>query len=460
MQKVNKNGLVGDLWPNIRLMHLTGMFILEFHEDSSPGTQLLRVAYCWIVLMALLAQYLCHIMFVTSLTYSNDILAGGVVTALFFAHGIMKSIYVALKNKSFYRVLTCWNNANSHPVFSESNARYRAKSLSRMKRVLTIICSWTLATIICWVIITLCGDSTFPVPDPDNENKTMNVQVPRLLVYSWFPWDCLNNPTAHMLTFVFQVYWVFSLVAHSQLCDGMFCSLVLFSCDQLKHLKEILKPLIDLSISQHGIPSSLDLFINKTSASSNKKLIANEDFDYSNMYETHHDFSNYTKDPYPIDSQKEELTRSSIKYWVERHKHVVRYTEMVGDCFGASILFHMLVSTVALTILAYQATKIEAVNVYAFSTIGYLFYALAQVFFFSFYGNELIEQSSSVMEAAYSCSWYDGSEDAKTFVQIVSQQCQKSLSITGSKFFTVSLDLFASVLGAVVTYFMVLVQLN
>lgn len=68
---------------------------------------------------------------------------------------------------------------------------------------------------------------------------------------------------------------MFSLVAHSQLCDGMFCSLVLFSCDQLKHLKEILKPLIDLSISQHGIPSSLDLFINKTSASSNKKLIAN-----------------------------------------------------------------------------------------------------------------------------------------------------------------------------------------
>lgn len=88
------------------------------------------------------------------------------------------------------------------------------------------------------------------------------------------------------------------------------------------------------------------------------------------------------------------------------------------------------------------------------------------------------------MEAAYSCHWYDGSEEAKIFVQIVCQQCQKSMSISGAKFFTVSLDLFASVrllpyynllflllqrfkkinllqvLGAVVTYFMVLVQLN
>lgn len=54
-------------------------------------------------------------------------------------------------------------------------------------------------------------------------------------------------------------------------------------------------------------------------------------------------------------------------------------------------------------------------------------------------------QSSSVMEAAYSCDWYDGSEEAKTFVQIVCQQCQKAMTISGAKFFTVSLDLFASV---------------
>lgn len=54
-------------------------------------------------------------------------------------------------------------------------------------------------------------------------------------------------------------------------------------------------------------------------------------------------------------------------------------------------------------------------------------------------------QSSSVMEAAYSCHWYDGSEEAKTFVQIVCQQCQKAMTISGAKFFTVSLDLFASV---------------
>ncbi|KAK9497775.1 hypothetical protein O3M35_003699 [Rhynocoris fuscipes] len=105
----------------------------------------------------------------------------------------------------------------------------------------------------------------------------------------------------------------------------------------------------------------------------------------------------------------------------------------------------MLTSTVTLTLLAYQATKIEGVDVYASTVIGYLVYTLGQVFVFCIHGNELIEESSSVMEAAYSCHWYDGSEEAKTFVQIVCQQCQKSLTVSGAKFFTVSLDLFASV---------------
>ncbi|KAF0749570.1 odorant receptor coreceptor, partial [Aphis craccivora] len=166
------------------------------------------------------------------------------------------------------------------------------------------------------------------------------------------------------------------------------------------------------------------------------------------------------KGPNNLTSNQEVLVRSAIKYWVERHKHVVKYVSLITDCYGSALLFHMLVSTVILTILAYQATKINGVNVFAFSTIGYLMYSFAQIFMFCIHGNELIEESSSVMEAAYGCQWYDGSEEAKTFVQIVCQQCQKPLIVSGAKFFNVSLDLFASVLGAVVTYFMVLVQLK
>lgn len=69
-----------------------------------------------------------------------------------------------------------------------------------------------------------------------------------------------------------------------------------------------------------------------------------------------------------------------------------RLVAAIGDTYGAALLLHMLTSTVCLTLLAYQATKIDAVNVYAFTTIGYLVYALGQVFHFCIYGNRLIEE--------------------------------------------------------------------
>lgn len=69
-----------------------------------------------------------------------------------------------------------------------------------------------------------------------------------------------------------------------------------------------------------------------------------------------------------------------------------RLVSAIGDTYGAALLLHMLTSTICLTLLAYQATKIDGVNVYALSTIGYLVYALGQVFHFCIFGNRLIEE--------------------------------------------------------------------
>ena len=74
-----------------------------------------------------------------------------------------------------------------------------------------------------------------------------------------------------------------------------------------------------------------------------------------------------------------------------------RLVSAIGDTYGAALLLHMLTSTICLTLLAYQATKIDGVNVYALSTIGYLVYALGQVFHFCIFGNRLIEEVSLVL---------------------------------------------------------------
>nr|BCU40953.1 Odorant receptor co-receptor [Plautia stali] len=474
MQKIKMHGLVGDLWPNIRLMQLTGHWLLEYHEETGGMVRLIRLGYCWLTTFLVVMQFAFLACFLILDTYDADQMAAATITTLFFLHSITKFGYFAVRSKYFYRTFGAWNQVNSHPLFAESNARHRATALSRMRKLLMIIGVITILSVLAWTTVTFLGDPHREITDPEDVNSTITVEMPQLMVDAWYPWDARSG-FCYLATFVYQLYWLFISLSHANLLDILFCSFVIFACEQLKHLKEILQPLMELSATLDSVvPNSGELF-RGGSTGSNMPLVENDgnDFDIRGIYSNRGDFSGFGQTgvstiqangngigPNGLTKKQELLVRSAIKYWVERHKHVVKFVSSIGDAYGSALLLHMLTSTVTLTLLAYQATKIEGVDVYASTVIGYLLYTLGQVFVFCIHGNELIEESSSVMEAAYSCHWYDGSEEAKTFVQIVCQQCQKSLTVSGAKFFTVSLDLFASVLGAVVTYFMVLVQLK
>ncbi|XP_022907054.2 odorant receptor coreceptor [Onthophagus taurus] len=483
MMNFKVTGLVADLMPNIRLMQASGHFMLNYYADNSGALHTLRLGYCFMHLFLVLLQY--GFTFGNLVQESDDVndLAANTITVLFFTHCLTKFVYFALRSKLFYRTLGIWNQANSHPLFAESNNRYHALALTKMRRVLAIVVIGTLASWIAWTTITFFGDSTHTRKDPNNENETITEEIPRLLIKSFYPWNAMSG-MKYYISLSYQVYYVLFSMLHSNLLDVLFCCWLIFACEQLQHLKEIMKPLMELSATLDTyVPKSADLF-RAPSVNSQDNLIDNDALDYNNMkndelnlkgiYSTHQEMGiNYRGGnlqqfdsggggigPNGLTKKQELLVRSAIKYWVERHKHVVRLVTAIGDAYGIALLLHMLTATITLTLLAYQATKIDSVSKYALTVLGYLFYALAQVFLFCIFGNRLIEESSSVMEAAYSCHWYDGSEEAKTFVQIVCQQCQKAMSISGAKFFTISLDLFASVLGATVTYFMVLVQLK
>ncbi|ENN72504.1 hypothetical protein HUJ04_001120 [Dendroctonus ponderosae] len=472
-------GLVADLMPNIRLIQASGHFMFNYYADNSGSLHILRLGYCCMHLFFVLVQYGCIFGNLVKEKDNVSHLAANTITILFFTHCLSKFIYFAARSKLFYRTLGIWNQANSHPIFLESSNRYHALALKKMRSLLYIILFGTIFSASAWTAITFVGESVHFIKDPDNDNETITEEIPRLLIKSWYPFDAMSGMT-YYVALVFQIYYVFFSLFQANLLDNLFCSWLIFACEQLQHLKEIMKPLMELSATLDTfVPKSADLFKSPGSATSQDHLIENDfnakNDDLKGVYSTRQELGNLNfrsgalqtfgqggggVGPNGLTKKQELMVRSAIKYWVERHKHVVRLVTAIGDAYGVALLLHMLTATVMLTLLAYEATKIDGLNTYAATTLGYLLYSLAQVFHFCIFGNRLIEESSSVMEAAYSCHWYDGSEEAKTFVQIVCQQCQKSLFISGAKFFTISLDLFASVLGATVTYFMVLVQLK
>uniref|UniRef100_A0A2C9MDB2 Odorant receptor n=1 Tax=Culex quinquefasciatus TaxID=7176 RepID=A0A2C9MDB2_CULQU len=409
VQPTKYQGLVADLMPNIRLMQGVGHFLFRY----VTGPIFIRKLYSWWNLTMILLQFFSIAANLVMNTGDVNELTANTITTLFFVHSVTKFVFFAVNAEGFYRTLGIWNNPNAHPLFAESDARYHSIALAKMRKLLVMVMTTTVLSVVAWITITFFGDSVKGVLDKET-NETYIVEIPRLPIKAWYPWDAMSG-AGYVFSFIYQAYFLLFSMCQANLADVLFCSWLLFACEQLQHLKGIMRPLMELSASLDTYrPNSAALF-RAISAGSKSELILNEekdpdskDFDLSGIYSSKADWGAQFRAPSTLQTfengmngekgnpngltrKQEMMVRSAIKYWVERHKHVV---------------------------------------------------------------------SSSVMEAAYSCHWYDGSEEAKTFVQIVCQQCQKAMTISGAKFFTVSLDLFASVLGAVVTYFMVLVQLK
>lgn len=219
------------------------------------------------------------------------------------------------------------------------------------------------------------------------------------MVRSWYPYDP-SHGMAHILTLIFQFYWLIFCMADANLLDVLFCSWLLFACEQIQHLKNIMKPLMEFSATLDTVvPNSGELFKvelkhiymyifpsteklrkksliitnwnNYRKREKSKNKIEDEkkerfvsfiqagsaeqpkeqeplppvtppqgenmlDMDLRGIYSNRTDFTttfrptagmtfNGGVGPNGLTKKQEMLVRSAIKYWVERHKHIVRW---------------------------------------------------------------------------------------------------------------------------------------
>lgn len=105
-----------------------------------------------------------------------------------------------------------------------------------MRRLLLLVMLTTCAATVAWTTITFFGDST-KLQKNYETNETMTVDIPRLPIKAFYPWNPVGGMMHYFLTFGFQVYYLLFSMIHSNSSDVLFCSWVLFACEQLQHLK-------------------------------------------------------------------------------------------------------------------------------------------------------------------------------------------------------------------------------
>ena len=204
MYKFRLHGLVADMWPLIRIMQLTGYFLLDYHEDMSFGWSSMRAGYAGTISFLMVVQFGC--MFLNLMHQSDEVndLTANTITILFFIHSLTKLFYFALRREKFYRTLATWNNSNSHPLFAENNARHHQESVGSMRKLVLYICIALILSVTAWTSITFVGDSVREITDPDDGNLTITEEIPRLMVRAWYPWNAMEGG-GYFVSLIFQV---------------------------------------------------------------------------------------------------------------------------------------------------------------------------------------------------------------------------------------------------------------
>uniref|UniRef100_A0A182SRQ1 Uncharacterized protein n=1 Tax=Anopheles maculatus TaxID=74869 RepID=A0A182SRQ1_9DIPT len=191
-------GLVADLMPNIRLMQASGHFLFRY----VTGPILIRKMYSWWTLVMVLMQFFAILGNLASNADDVNELTANTITTLFFTHSVTKFIYFAVNSENFYRTLGIWNQTNSHPLFAESDARYHSIALAKMRKLLVLVMVTTILSVVAWVTITFFGESVKNVLDKET-NETYTVEIPRLPIKSWYPWNAMSGP-AYIFSFIYQ----------------------------------------------------------------------------------------------------------------------------------------------------------------------------------------------------------------------------------------------------------------
>ncbi|KAF4523219.1 Odorant receptor co-receptor, partial [Ephemera danica] len=195
--------------------------------------------------------------------------------------------YFALKRKQFYRTMLVWESSHSHPLFVESDVKHRALGEREMLRLMRYVLVATGVTALLWAAHPFLSTDATP-PSPDNAtllstNVTvlgvdllsstavtpvvLQLQGPKLMVNAWYPWDPYSSSFLYVITYLFQLYWLVFCICQVNLMDTLFCSWLIYGCEQLRHLKEGMQGLMQLSASEAALATAGDVFPDTREAS-------------------------------------------------------------------------------------------------------------------------------------------------------------------------------------------------
>ncbi|KAF4516861.1 Odorant receptor 23 [Ephemera danica] len=151
----------------------------------------------------------------------------------------------------------------------------------------------------------------------------------------------------------------------------------------------------------------------------------------------------------------------SATHWIQTHREINRLLARVNSITSPCITVSIVLSTIQICLVAYLIAKNTLITLHLAALLIFASLGLFQMFMYCNLGQKIRDQTAKLQEAVYSMPCLGSRRDTQyASLLICNAATERTIPLPGAPFFALSLEFFASILGAVFTYFIVLLQFN
>ncbi|KAF4525329.1 Odorant receptor 30 [Ephemera danica] len=152
--------------------------------------------------------------------------------------------------------------------------------------------------------------------------------------------------------------------------------------------------------------------------------------------------------------------RVDLTTWLHCQRRLSRLMARINKTWAPMIVVTVLCNTLAICFLSYTIVRVSEFKILVWIVIGYTLLTFLDVFLYCEAGHRLKTQGEAITDAVCQGPWLHMKSSFVPGMNLVANNCSRSFVARGGPFFTLSLEFFASLVGAVLTYLIVLLQIK
>nr|AII01102.1 odorant receptor [Dendrolimus kikuchii] len=139
---------------------------------------------------------------------------------------------------------------------------------------------------------------------------------------------------------------------------------------------------------------------------------------------------------------------------VKSHQYILKLSEDLEDIFTAPNLFNVLIGSIQLCALGFNLTTGDLARYPG--NILFLSSVILQILMMSVFGENIIQESTKVGDAAFMCKWYEMDIKSKKTILTIMIRAHKPQRLTAYKFSVISYGSFSKIISTSWSYFTIL----